>query len=122
MICPYCGKEAIWVSNQEIYGKKYGVSSHMIWLCRPCRAWVGCHQNTQNPKGTLAKEPLRKLRIKAHKIVDPLWREKGFSRSHVYRTLSDAFGFRIHIGEADEKTCADIIKTVPILFNLPAGK
>lgn len=55
MICPYCKRPAKWVENKEIYGKNYG-KSYMMWLCKPCDAYVGCHNNTKEPLGTLANK------------------------------------------------------------------
>lgn len=64
MICPYCKKEALWCENKEIYGKNYG-KSYMCWLCKECDAYVGCHNNTKKPLGTMANKTTRALRIKA---------------------------------------------------------
>ena len=109
MKCPYCGKQAKWVSNELIYGKRYG-TSYMIWLCKPCDAYVGCHCNTKSPLGTLANAELRKWRTKAHKVIDPLWHGGGLSRKEVYQMLHDKFGREIHIGTSDIETCNQIIK------------
>ena len=110
MICNYCGKEAEWVSNAEIYGKPYG-KSFMIWLCRPCGAYVSCHNNTKNPLGSLADTELRGLRIKAHAVFDKLWRKEHgtMKRKEAYLWLKNQFGREIHIGESDKKTCSQII-------------
>lgn len=118
MKCPYCGKEAEWVDNSVIYGRRYG-KSYMMWICRPCDARVGCHQNTKKPLGTLANKELREARMKAHAVVDPLWKSHRFSRGHVYQMLFDAFGAPVHIGESDLQRCAEIIETVPKLISLP---
>lgn len=50
-ICPYCGCFAEFVDSSCVYnGKSYG----MIYLCRPCVAWVGVHKGTDNALGRLA--------------------------------------------------------------------
>lgn len=108
--CPYCGRPAEWVPNAEVYGRPYG-ASYMIWLCRPCEAWVGCHKNTREPKGTLAKKELRDLRIAAHDHIDPLWRDGRYQRRQVYAALNRWFGQIIHIGESDEDMCKRILAT-----------
>ena len=98
MKCNYCGQKAEWVENKEIYGRNYG-SSYMIWLCRDCNAYIGCHKNSQVPKGkTLAKKDLREARMKAHAIIDPLWQSGKYKRRTVYLRLKEAFGEEVHVG------------------------
>ena len=114
MKCPYCKKEAQWVDNSVIYGKRYG-KSYMCWYC-PCGAYVGCHNNTRTPLGTMANKELRNWRIKAHSVIDPLWKSKQYTRREVYQRLSDAFGKRVHIAEADIQECKEIIRTADLAF------
>lgn len=116
MICPYCKKEAPWVSNELRYGKRYG-KSHMCYWCKECDAYVGCHNNTRNALGTMANKELRDWRMKAHNAIDPLWKSKKYSRGAVYGRLQDAFGKPVHVGEADVQMCKEIIETVPKIFN-----
>lgn len=41
VFCPYCGERAEFVDSAEVYhGQSYG----LIYLCRPCDAYVGCHE------------------------------------------------------------------------------
>ena len=109
MKCPYCGKEARWMSNESIYGKKYG-KSYMCYYCKDCDAYVGCHQNTRKPLGTMANKELRGWRRKAHEAIDPLWKNGQYTRKIVYEMLKDTFGKKTHIGESDIETCQKIIK------------
>lgn len=106
--CPYCHKQAKWCENKEVYGKNYG-RSYMIWLCKDCNAYVGCHKNSKNPLGTMANSELRKWRIKTHSVIDPLWKSGEVKRYEVYKMLKETFGKEIHIGESDIDTCKDII-------------
>lgn len=115
MNCTYCGQPAEWVENKEVYGRNYG-DSYMIWLCRSCDAYVGCHNNTKEAKGNFANKELRAARVAAHKFIDPLWRSRKYSRKTIYARLSDAFGETIHIGESDAKRCYEIIETAKLLF------
>lgn len=117
MKCNHCGKEAEWVENKEVYGRNYG-DSYMIWLCRPCDAYVGCHKNTRTPKGkTLAKKDLREARKRAHLAIDPLWQSHKYKRKTVYIRLKEAFGREIHVGETETvEECEDIIKTAKLIF------
>jgi hypothetical protein len=113
--CTYCGRPAEWVENKEVYGRNYG-DSYMIWLCRPCDAYVGCHQNSRRPKGTFANRSLRAARRAAHAFIDPLWQSGKYKRKTVYIRLKEAFGTEIHVGESDEAQCAAIIETAKLIF------
>ena len=117
MNCNHCNKPAEWVENKEVYGRNYG-KSYMIWLCRDCDAYVGCHHNTKDSKGLLAKAPLRKARKEAHAFIDPLWKSKKYKRKTIYRRLSQEFGRTIHIGETRSASeCEEILKKAKETFN-----
>ena len=117
MQCPYCGRSAVWCDNKIIYGQNYG-RSFKIWHCKPCDAYVGCHNNSQKPLGTLANRELRVWRQRAHQAIDPLWQSGKVKRWKVYEKLQRAFGREIHVGESDIKTCREIIERTPEIFNL----
>ena len=93
----------------------------MMWLCRPCDARVGCHENTRRPLGTMADKEMRAWRMKAHAVVDPLWRSGRYQRRQVYERLRDAFGEEVHIGASDIGRCKEIIETVPQIFLIGSG-
>lgn len=111
MICPYCGKEAKWCENKEVYGRNYG-KSYMCYYCKDCDAYVGCHNNTRVALGTMANKELRDWRQKAHAVFDPFWQKWGMTRDEAYEMLKTKFGREIHIGEADIQTCQQIIKAL----------
>lgn len=111
MICPKCNKEAPWVENKEKYGKNYG-KSYMCYFCKPCGTYVGCHNNTRKPLGTMADKELMQWRMKAHKVFDPLWKEGKLTRRQAYNLLRNSFGKYIHIGESDIEMCKSIIDFV----------
>ena len=107
--CPYCGGKPEWVENSEVYGKRFG-KSYMIWLCRPCDAYVGCHNNTKMPLGTLAKKKLRDLRHRCHELFDARWFDNS-ERSKEYAWLADRMHVdEIHIAQCDENMCREIIE------------
>jgi hypothetical protein len=108
MICPYCGNKAVWVENKEVYGKNYG-ESYMIWLCKPCDAYVGCHCNTETPLGTMANKELRALRHKVHLLIDPYWQKGKYKRKEVYKKLDELFGKEFHVGGSTKEECLKII-------------
>ena len=72
--CPYCGNKAELVDSAVVYRKSHG----NIWICHPCQAWVGVHQNDNlnRPLGRLADTQLRAWNKRAHDAFDPLWRRK----------------------------------------------
>lgn len=108
MLCPYCQKQSQWVENKAIYGKNYG-KSFMVWLCSPCDAYVGCHNNTKKPLGVITNKEGREWRKKAHALFDPIWKSGKMSRDRAYDLLNNHFKREIHIGESDIETCKDII-------------
>lgn len=112
--CPYCGNEAKWVENRFIYGKNYG-RSYMAYLCKPCDAFVGCHNNTRKPLGTLANRELRNLRKKVHAYIDMFWKTGRLQRKYVYARITKELGFQYHTGESDIETCKKIL-ALPIEF------
>jgi len=115
IICPKCNKEAPWVENKEKYGRNFG-KSFMCYFCKPCGTYVGCHENTRRPLGTMADKELMEWRMKAHRIIDPLWKGGQYKRKSVYIRLNEAFGEEIHIGSADIENCKQIINTIPLIF------
>lgn len=110
--CPYCGEKAVLIDSAEVYrGTSYGP----IWICRPCKAWVGCHAGTVHPLGRLANGKLRRLKMDVHRLFDPLWKEKKISRKDAYRWLALALEIefkRCHIGNFDEDMCERAIKLI----------
>ncbi len=108
MICPYCNKEAEWTENKAIYGKNYG-KSYMCYYCKPCDAYVGCHENSRRPLGIMANRELREYRKRVHSLIDPLWKSKEMSRGRVYSILTEFLGYQYHTGESDLETCKKII-------------
>jgi hypothetical protein len=115
MKCTYCGRDAEWVPNSEVYGRNYG-ASYMIWLCRPCDAYVGCHNNTQAPKGSFANRELRQARRAAHAVIDPIWQSGRYRRKTVHKRLAEAFGEEVHVATSDVARCHEIIKTAKLVF------
>lgn len=109
MICPYCNQPATYAPNEEYYGRRYG-RSYMCYFCKPCDAYVGTHNNTEVPLGTMANKELRQLRRKAHHFFDKLWKNGKMSRSEAYEKLARTFKKETHIGESDIETCNLIIR------------
>lgn len=108
VICPYCTKEADYVDSATYYSN--GVSYGMMYLCRPCDAYVSVHKGSNTPMGTMANKTLRELRKKVHNIIDPIWQSGKLHRAQVYNRLSNHLGVDYyHTGLADERMCQRII-------------
>ena len=108
--CPYCKEDAKLIDSKEVYGRSYG----MIWLCKPCNAYVGTHKNSPDhkPLGRLANAQLRQWKRIAHYHFDPLWKSGRMSRSGAYRKLSKMLDIpkeECHIGMFDVSTCQKVV-------------
>lgn len=80
--CNLCGAPVEYVSNEKVYGKKYG--SGYCYLCTKCGAYVGTHKNKPRQTfGILADERMRKGKMMCHEIFDSFW--KGKKRAHSKR-------------------------------------
>lgn len=109
--CPYCGSKAEYVDSSEIYGKSYG----MVYLCRPCDAYVGVHDGTDTPLGRLANRDLRRWRNRAHAAFDPLWQKGPYRRrrNDAYAWLAGKMGLtkeETHIAMFDVEQCKQVIQ------------
>lgn len=101
VLCSYCKQPA------ELIEYPYGLK----WSCEPCEAYVGCHEGTSKPLGTLADKELRKWRIKAHKALDKKWRNRR-QRKRIYKKLAKHLELSkrdCHIGLFDVETCKKVI-------------
>lgn len=120
VICPYCDKDAVLVKDTEVYRRSYG---GMVWFCKPCMAWVGCHRNSKDhkPLGRLANAELRRWKQNAHRVFDPMWKakirrdecSKHKARSAGYRWLSEQLGIshkECHIGMFDVALCVATVE------------
>jgi len=112
ILCDYCGRQAEYVDSAEIYnGKSYG----MIYLCRPCKAYVGVHRGSDKPLGRLADAELREWKKRAHAAFDPLWQYGRFKhrRNAAYAWLAEQMGLtkeETHIGMFDVQQCKQVIE------------
>lgn len=116
-VCPYCGQDTEHVHSSEVYKRTHG----MIYICRDCQAWVGCHKSKPDEAlGMIANAELRAWRRRAHFYFDHLWRRKihqeGLVRSHArnkgYKWLREEMGltkFTCHIARFDIERCQQAI-------------
>jgi len=115
--CPYCNKPTDFVDSIEVYQQSYG----MIYLCRPCQAWVNVHhQNSDQSFGFVARKDLRDLRHRCHQLFDPLWQlkvtagaKKQKAQADARKWLADKLGINVvecHIGMFDNDKCHRTIR------------
>jgi ribosomal protein L32 len=116
-VCPYCGGEPEFVDSKEVYSRSYG----MIYLCRPCSAWVGVHKGSRRALGRLANQELRTAKKRAHHYFDQLWQraiqQRGLSKSKArntaYAWLSREMDLPIehtHIGMFTIEQCEEVVR------------
>lgn len=115
-ICPYCKSKTKFVDSSEVY---YGKSFGMIYLCKPCEAYVGVHKGTAKALGRLANKSLREAKKKAHYWFDQLWksprntvRDMVRERVRRYKWLSKQLGIPkeyTHIGMFGNETCHRVV-------------
>lgn len=116
-VCPYCGEKTEYVDSEAVYGK--GNSYGMIYLCRPCKAYVGVHKNTNKALGRLADSALRYWKKKAHEVFDKLWQrkmeesklQKFVARNKAYKWLAGELEIDedyCHIGYFDVDQCKQV--------------
>lgn len=114
--CPYCKGKSELVDSAEVYSKSYG----LIYLCRPCKAWVGVHKGTVEALGRLANSELREAKKEAHFYFDKLWRakiergtKKNTARGQAYKWLATQLDIpapETHIGWFDVDMCKKVVE------------
>lgn len=116
--CAYCNAKTICIDSAEIYN---GTSYGNVYICRPCKAWVGTHRNQPHkPLGRVATEALRHAKKEAHAYFDNVWlylmRARGWSkhdaRTWAYdwlHTVMETPREYTHIGMFDEAQCAQVV-------------
>ncbi|NOQ30220.1 MAG: hypothetical protein GQ570_03760 [Helicobacteraceae bacterium] len=110
LLCPYCKGFAQLVDSKVIY-KRGGYG--MMYLCKPCNAYVGCHGDTNMPKGTLANKELRESRKTAHAFFDKIWKDKHLTRHQSYKWLAKSLNIqahKCHIGSFGVEDCSRVVK------------
>lgn len=122
IVCPYCGAKAILREDNYVYGDRG--RGKLLYVCSNyprCDAYVGVHEGTYRPKGTLAKGELRNKRIRTHRIFDLIWKMGIMSKKEAYRWLKCFMGLQkcdAHIGFFSDYRCDLLMnKAKEILVN-----
>ena len=101
VICPYCRRTAVLRSASYVYGKDTLNPNSYLYVCSgypECDAYVGVHEKSMRPKGTLANSDLRNKRIQAHRALDALWNRLNLRERDM------------HIGMFSEYLCGETIR------------
>lgn len=113
IICDYCNRRAKLLTGASVYPHRPDLYPLKFWVCEPCKAYVGCHKNSEAvPLGRLANADLRKAKSAAHAAFDPIWKNGRMKRGNAYLWLSERLGITkdiCHIGMFDEKTCWKVV-------------
>lgn len=107
----HCGSPTTLRSGDYVYGKDR-FTDIQVYVCDrypECDSYVGVHDDSRRPKGTLADKKLRTLRIHAHRELDELWKTGIMGRSEAYRFLTENTGIR-HIGETTHEEAQKVIE------------
>ena len=111
----FCGSSTSLRSNSLIYnGKEYG--NGKVWLCDrfpACRGSVGTHPDGR-PLGMIPDEETKKLRIKVHAMIDPIWKSGRGKRGSVYGWLKRIMDSpkEIHVGETTKEDCLKLMEAI----------
>ena len=87
------------VSGIDIYPNRTDLYNLNFWRCYVCRNYVGCHNKIGTGTKALGIIPSQELRIKRqeiHRILDPIWKTKKFTRKRIYQFLSNKTGKEYH--------------------------
>lgn len=101
-----CGCEKIvtarLANGSEVYPHRHDLHDLPFWKCGTCKNFVGCHHKTKDrtkPLGFIATPEIKKARQHIHRILDPLWESKKYSRKKVYKLISEHIGREYHTAE-----------------------
>lgn len=123
-VCPYCGRRSVLRPAEYVYGKDTINKGSLLYVCSgypDCKAYVGVHEGTKKPKGTLADSELRNKRIRAHRALEQIVRTGHMGREDVYQSLSLRLNIPVeetHIGNFSDYLCEQtILECEDILAN-----
>jgi hypothetical protein len=131
--CGYCNCQTELQTGQTIYPHRHDLYKLFFWVCPNCGAYIGCHKKGARtkhkgqavtsdgtiPLGIPANASLRKLRMQAHDLFDPIWRGGVISRRKAYAKMAAHLGIHIddcHISHFNETEIRQFIDAIPVVF------
>ena len=98
--CCECSEkvEAIKTTGEKVYPHRKDLYNLVFWECPHCNNFVGTHKNSKNnaPLGCICGKELKQAKMKIHDILDPLWENKTYKRTELYKIISDKIGWKYH--------------------------
>ena len=131
--CGYCNCQTELQTGQTIYPHRHDLYKLFFWVCPNCGAYIGCHKKGARtkhkgqavtsdgtiPLGIPANASLRKLRMQAHGLFDPIWRGGVIARRKAYAKMAAHLGIHIddcHISHFNETEIRQFIDAIPVVF------
>jgi len=131
--CGYCNCQTELQTGQTIYPHRHDLYKLFFWVCPNCGAYIGCHKKGARtkhkgqavtsdgtiPLGIPANASLRKLRMQAHDLFDPIWRGGVIARRKAYAKMAAHLGIHIddcHISHFNETEIRQFIDAIPMVF------
>lgn len=99
VFCCICEKEIepILVTGKDIYPCRKDLYELRFYQCLDCNGYVGTHKDGR-PLGYIVNNEVKKMRIRIHNLIDPIWKSRKMKREEVYKKLSDFCGRQFHTG------------------------
>lgn len=125
--CVDCGGLGVLKPGRDVYPHRDDLWGLQFYVCT-CGARVGCHKGTDLPLGYPCGPATARVRDKAHRVFDGLWRRKmerdgvskGSARGAAYRWLSQELRIPFgdcHIGMMDRATAQRVVGLCTPIFN-----
>ncbi len=119
--CPYCGAKASLRPTSVVYGDAAKTDGYLYVCDRypKCDSYVGAHQRTKLPMGTLANGDLRHKRIEAHKAFDWMWKSGLMTKWQAYKWMQGKLALtdkQAHIAKFSEYMCDRLIEECNIAY------
>ena len=114
--CIYCESRTTVVDGVVLYGPNHKLSKKKFYYCEPCKAWVGMHEGSNKPFGSVANASLRKRRLETHKVFDEFWinsKNPNYERKAAYAWLASKMNLAesdCHIGMFNDDQCKIAIR------------
>ncbi len=114
MRCPYCGRQIVLRSADEIYHEN--PNHTMLYVCSrypKCDAYARVVPGTKSPVSALANKSLRMLRSQAHYYFNQIFQYGLLTKTEAYSWLAavlDLPSEEAHIGFMREARCLQVIE------------
>lgn len=110
----HCGAHAMLRPSSVVHGER-ARAGEFLYVCSrypACDSYVGVHEKSQKPLGSLAGKELRSKRIQAHRAFNQLWVSGMMQKWQAYKWMAAKFGLdscQAHIAKFSEHMCDELI-------------